>query len=189
MRASRRNAIFTVVCLLVRACPAPATEGQPAAKAIPPLELRSLNVNGQPVSIAAKKRLRLGATPRNVSFGFGAATNAARAPLRMRYKLDGVDENWREVSGDMTIAVRFTDANLDQVSEKTFRMVGETEGWTGELATSVFVHRQERMIVPAGTKSLWVAISSAGPPNTVGIYALTNLVPRRLPASKNDAPA
>src|SRR5205807_1987117 len=188
MSASRSIATFMVVCLLGRAGLAAATEAQPGAKASSPLEIRSLNVNGQPVSIAAKKRFRLGARPRNVSFGFGAATNAARAPLRMRYKLDGFDENWREIPGDMTIAVRFTDANLDQVSEKTFRMVGETEGWKGALDTSAFVHRQETMIVPPGAKSLWVAISSAGPPNTVGIYAVTNLVLTRLPAS-NEPPA
>src|SRR5207245_1726735 len=115
-------------------------------------------------------------------------TNAARIPFPIRYRLHGFDEHWREIAGAMTIAVRFTDTNLDQVSEKTFRVVGETENWRGELDTSAFVHRQETMLVPAGAKSLWVAISSAGPPNTVGIYAVTNLVLTRLPAS-NEPPA
>jgi signal transduction histidine kinase len=99
----------------------------------------------------------------------------------MRYKLDGVDENWREVPGDMTIFVRFTDANLDQVSEMSFKMVGATPGWTGDLDTSPFVHRQESIVVPPGAKGLWIVISSAGPPNSVGIYAITNLVLARLP--------
>ena len=152
------------------------------------IEIRSLTVNGQPATINGESMPRLGARPKNVTFGFGAVTNMARAPLRLRYKLDGFDSNWHEVPGEMSIFVRFTDASLDQVSESKFRVVGKTEGWTGDLDTSAFVHHEETLEVPTGAKSLWIVISSAGPPNTVGIYAITNLVLRRLPSS-NEPPS
>ena len=178
--------VFIGIYLLGQACAGIAANGPPPAKATSPLEIRSLTVNGQPVAFAAKEKLRLGATPHNVSFGFGATTNST--VLRVRYKLDGFDEDWREVPGDMTVSVRFTDANLDQVGESSFRVLGKTEGWTGELDTSPFTHRQETIVVPPGARTLWVVLSSAGPPNTVGIYAITNLVLTRLPGS-NEPPS
>ena len=33
--------------------------------------------------------------------------NSDRAPLRIRYKLDGYDDGWREVAGEMRLSVRF----------------------------------------------------------------------------------
>jgi signal transduction histidine kinase len=168
------------------ACPAQQADARREVNAVPPLEIRSLSVNGQPTPIRDGSKLRLETAPRNVIFGFGANSNATRI-LRTRYRLDGFEENWRQVSGDMSVAVRFTDTNLDQVNESTFHIVGETEGWTGNLDNSPFVHRRETLIVPPGAKSLWIAISSAGPPNTVGVYAITNLVLTRLPVS-NEPP-
>src|ERR1039457_2168413 len=147
------------------------------------LEIRSLSVNGQPTSLHTSQKLRLAPMPGNVTFGFGPATNTARALLRIRYKLDGYDENWREVAGDMSMLVRFVDGNLDPVKEIGFKVRGQTEGWTGALETSAFAHRRETVVVPPEAKSFWIAITSAGPPNTVGIYATTNLVVTRLSAS------
>jgi signal transduction histidine kinase len=80
----------------------------------------------------------------------------------------------------MSINLRFMDANLDPVGETTFRAAGQAEGWTGALDTSVFVHRSETVVVPQGAQGFWVVISSAGPPETVGIYAISNLVVTRL---------
>jgi len=173
-------ALLMVVWFSGLTCRTDAAERPQDASACPPLEIRSLSVNGQAVSVSAKSMVRLGGTPRNVSFGFGSTNNSV---LRVRYKLDGFEDNWREVPGDMTIAVRFTDEKLDQVGESLFRVAGKTEGWTGNLDTSAFVHRLEKITVPPGAKSLWVALSSAGPPNTVGIYAITNLVLTRLSSS------
>ncbi|HWX20065.1 MAG TPA: sensor histidine kinase [Candidatus Binatia bacterium] len=151
------------------------------------LEIRSLSVNGQPVSMRPGRKLRLSSAPRNVAFGFGTAANSPRAPLRLRYTLDGFEDTWREVSSDMSISFRFIDANQDPVSEKVFRAVGQTENWTGALETSAFMHRRETLVVPPGAKGLWVSVSSAGPPNAVGIYAITNLVVTRLPTDTQPA--
>lgn len=173
----------SVGCLVGGLCSGVAAEVQYGIKTDQLLEIRSLSVNGQPTSLHPGQKLRLAPMPANISFGFGPATNTARAPLRIRYKLDGYDESWREVVGDMSMLVRFIDGNLDPVKEIGFKVQGQTEGWTGALETSAFAHRRETVVVPPGAKGFWIAITSAGPPNTVGIYAITNLVVTRLAAS------
>jgi signal transduction histidine kinase len=171
---------LNAACLLGGTYLCCAVEGPAGGATNQVLEIRSLSVNGQPVPLPLNQKLRLPAAPKNVSVGFSAATNADPATLRVRYKLDGFDENWRQVAGDMGMLVRFIDANLDPVQETLFKVQGQTEGWTGSLETSAFVHRQATVIAPPGAKGLWIVLTSAGPPNTVGIYALTNLVVTRV---------
>jgi signal transduction histidine kinase len=173
----------SVGCLVGGLCSGVTAEVQHGIKTDQLLGIRSLSVNGQPTSLHTSQKLRLAPMPGNITFGFGPATNTARAPLRIRYKLDGYDESWREVAGDMSMLVRFIDGSLDPVKEIGFKVQGQTEGWTGALETSAFAHRRETVVAPPGTKGFWIAITSAGPPNTVGIYAITNLVVTRLAAS------
>jgi signal transduction histidine kinase len=175
MSSLLRIATLGFGCLLGGLSPCPAAESLTAGRTDQLLEIRSLSVNGQPIPLRPGSRPRLSPTPRNIAFGFGSA-NSPHAPLRMRFKLDGFEDNWREISSDLNISFRFIDANQDPVSEKVFRAAGQTAGWTGALDTSPFVHRRETILVPAGAKGLWVCVSSAGPPSTVGIYAITNLV-------------
>jgi signal transduction histidine kinase len=160
-----------------------AAEGAPGGRTNQVLKIGLIGVNGQPVSWRPDERLRLSSASRNIHFGFSAVTNSPRAPLRIRFKLDGFEDAWHEPSGDMPISIRFLDANRDPAAETVFHATGQTEGWTGALDTSAFVHREETLVVPPGAKSFWVAISSAGPPNAIGIYAITNLVVTRLPGS------
>lgn len=188
MNVELRFVLWVVGCLSVGVCGSKAAEGPPGGSTNPALEIRSVSVNGQPTGLAANERLRLVSSPRNVTFGFGPAGSPERAPLRLRYKLDGYEENWRQVAGDMTLSIRFIDANLDPVKEAAFRAQGQTEGWTGSLETSAFVHRRETVAVPTAATGVWIAFSSAGPPNAVGIYAITNLVITRVSGS-NQVPS
>ncbi len=153
----------------------------------PSLEIRSLSVNGQPIPLRPDQKLRLSAMAKNVTFAFGAVTNSPRAPLRLRYRLDGFEDTWHENVSDLSISFRFIDANQDPVSEKAFPAAGQTEGWTGALETSSFRHRRETVVVPPGARGLWVSVSSAGPPATVGVYAITNLAVTRLPTNGQPA--
>ena len=59
------------------------------------LEIRSVTVNNRPKPLAANG-VNLGANAENVSFAFGARTNAKEAPIRVRYKLEGYDKDWRD---------------------------------------------------------------------------------------------
>ena len=142
------------------------------------LEIRSVVVDGKPLPSRPNQRLVLPCLPRTVTFGFGAVTNVPRSRLRLRYKLDGFDEAWREVAGEMRLAVRFLDPQGDQISDVIFRVFGQTEGWSGSASTSAFVHRREIVPVPPNAQGFWVVMSSAGPPATIGMYVISNLVIR-----------
>jgi signal transduction histidine kinase len=149
----------------------------------PALEIRGLYVNGTSVPLHGPGKVRLVSGPQTVAFSFGIAANPSRSLLRLRYKLDGFEDNWREVASDQSVSFRFIDTNQEPVAETVFRTAGETPGWTGSLDTSGFVHRRETVTAPPNARGLWVAVSSAGPPNAVGIYAVSNLVVRRINSS------
>ncbi len=150
------------------------------------LEIHSLAVDGAPIPLRAGEKLRLGRQPRTAVFQFGPATNNVQGPTRIRFKLDGYEENWREYPAPMRICLRFLDGNGDQVGETEFPVVGQSRGWTGNLETAEFIHRQETVLVPAQARSCWVTMTSAGPAATVGIYAISDLTLRS--QSSADAP-
>lgn len=146
-------------------------------------EIRSVIVDGAQVSPRPDEKLRLSSHTRTVTIGFGPTTNAIPQPIRIRYRLDGYDEGWREYDGEMRVCVRFLGGTGDQVSETIFRVVGQSAGWTGNPETASFKHRRETIVVPPRATSFWVVMSSAGPPPTVGVYAITNLVVKTQPAN------
>ncbi len=150
------------------------------------LGIRSVIVDGAPVSQRPAEKLRLSPHTRAVRFVFGPTTNALLQPIRIRFKLDGYDEGWREQAGEMRMCVRFLDGTGDQVNETIFRVVGQSAGWTGNPETALFTPRRETIVVPPHATSFWVVMSSAGPPATVGVYAITNLVIKT--QSANNAP-
>ena len=140
------------------------------------LEIRSVTVNNQPKPLAANGGVNLGANAENVSFAFGARTNAKETPIRVRYKLEGYDKDWRDGLGEMVFAIRFYNAAGDQIIQKNFAATGDSPGWKGTLAASSLTHRRETIEVPAQASRLWVVITSAGPPSAVGIYVVANFV-------------
>jgi len=162
--------IFSLLACQIRAQPTPA--GTPADS----LEIRSVTVNGKPVSWRKNGDVSFGATPENISIAFAVRTNATRPPVRIRYRLDGYDSNWRDGSGDMYLTVRFYNAAGDQIALRNFRIEGESPGWNGSLEDSPLTHRRETVVAPPNASRLLVVISSAGPPSTVGVYALANLI-------------
>jgi signal transduction histidine kinase len=72
--------------------------------------------------------------------------------------------------------IRFDNQAGDQVSQKIFNVHGDSAGWTGSLENSPLSHRRETLVVPPQASRAWVVISSAGPPDSVGIYVVANLV-------------
>src|SRR5262245_47896958 len=81
------------------------------------LAVHSLTVGDKAIPLGREGTARLDSYPQNITFTFGATTNAARVPVRLRYKLEGYDTDWRENAGTMNLAVRFYDEAGDQVSQ------------------------------------------------------------------------
>jgi signal transduction histidine kinase len=135
----------------------------------------SISVNGKSLPFRGKENVNLGSFPENVVFDFVWGTNAHR-PLRLRYTLEGYENVWHESAGEMDFTVRFFNSSGDQVDQKIYGVTGESAGWTGLLKNSALRHRRETLIVPPGATRLLIVISSAGPPDTVGIYVVANLI-------------
>ena len=123
--------------------------------------------------------MRLGAFPKSASFTFGPVTNTSRLFARLRYKLEGYETNWNANGGQMRVSVSFCDGTRRKIREDSFKVGGDSLGWNGALENSTLIHRQETAVVPPGASRLWVTISSAGPPQSVGLYVVKDLVVTR----------
>ena len=143
---------------------------------LPPLRLGSVLVNGRPLSEISNESLRLPANPGSISFSYGPNPQASNAPLRFRCQLDGYEQGWHEHSVLMRMVIRFIDANQHDIGEKEFVVRGESPGWTGSFKDSPWLNRKEVVTVPAEAVHFWVVISSAGPPEAVGVFAVRKLV-------------
>jgi signal transduction histidine kinase len=152
--------------------------GQPwrATAATNTLEIQSVSVNGKLVPFRGRESVRLGPFPGNIVFNFGLATNAHPPSLRLRYLLDGYENTWHEARAEMGLTVRFYNNSGDQISQNFYPVNGESTGWTGSLKSSSLTHRRETLVVPPQATRLLVVISSAGPPDSIGIYVVANLL-------------
>jgi signal transduction histidine kinase len=144
-------------------------------KEVNQLAISSVQVNDKVIPVRLNQSLKLGAHAGDVVFRFGAA-NSDRLPNRLRYKLDGYESAWREGGGEMSFTVRFYNRTGDQVSQKVFTVTGNSAGWNESLKNSTLTHRRETVTVPPGASKLMVVISSAGPPETEGVYVVANLM-------------
>jgi len=140
------------------------------------LEIYSVGANDKDLPFQGKPEVNFGSYPENIIFRFGPGTNAVRSPLRLRYTMQGFENAWHEGGAEMGLTVRFYNNAGDQISQNIYRINGESTGWTGSLRTSSLTHRRETMVVPPQATRLLIVISSAGPPDTVGIYVVANLV-------------
>lgn len=138
--------------------------------------IRSVTVNGNPVQIRRNGSVDLGSSPKNIMFTFGPGTNSEQVPLRIRYRLEGYENDWHDYAGEMSLTIRFHNNVGDIIGGKTFGVNSESAGWNGSLITSTLIHRRETLVVPIHASKLMVVISSAGPPEAVGIYVVANLV-------------
>jgi len=164
-----RRLAFTLLCFSL-ALPLRADEATNA------LEIQSVSANGKSLSFRGKDSVGVGSSPDNVVIGFGPGANAGKPPLRLRYILEGYENSWHETKSEMALNVRFYNSSGDQISQNIYSVSGESTGWTGSLKTSSLTHRRETLVVPPQASRLLIVISSAGPPETVGIYVVANLV-------------
>jgi signal transduction histidine kinase len=93
----------------------------------------------------------------------------------VRYKLEGLDQDWTTRSEKMFFMMRFLNERGDQLSQMSFPVSGRSVGWKGSLEASDFMPRNETFSVPPDAVYLSVAMSSAGPPSLVGIFAVTEI--------------
>jgi signal transduction histidine kinase len=180
MRLSRFTTIAIGLGLQFWFSVASAAPHSPAAHTADAIEIQSVTVNGKSLLLAGKTKIHAGPAPQNITFTFGQATNSTRAPIRVRYKLEGYDNGWHEGGGEMFLMLRFYNEAGDAIGAKGFPVNGDSAGWSGDLKTSTFSHRRETVVAPPKAANFWIVMSSAGPPQTVGIYVVDHLVVSKL---------
>jgi signal transduction histidine kinase len=142
-------------------------------------ETVAVSADGKSLALMGAPSVSIPSSAGRVAFNVGIASESSEM-TRRRFQLDGVDPEWREGNGEMFVAIRFFDSKGDQVNQVSFKATGQSPGWRGKLEQSAFKHRSESIQVPARASSLWIVISSAGPPATLGILAVQGIQVSRL---------
>ena len=113
--------------------------------------------------------------PRRLTIAFGDTERLGRHPVQLRYRLDGRDDNWRDLTGVMRFQVRFVDADQRPVDGDESSVDGRSTGWTGQIETSPFQHRSKRIVVPPRAAKLMLWMISAGPQETTGVRVFESI--------------
>ncbi len=149
----------------------------------PGIGVQKLIVNGQTVAMSSGKPTKLPPQPGTVAFIYGPTDSnySGHAPLRIRYKLEGFDSDWQEKADPasphlMRVMIVFFNTNLSQVQRLEFPVIRQSPGWTGNFQTSTLQHRRETMVMPPEASSFQVTIISAGSPQTLGAYVVSDFV-------------
>ena len=100
--------------------------------------------------LAAAKPLRLSSNAHTVQFEFAQGDSQGRPTARLRYKLEGHDDVWRDLPVKMRVMVRFRGADKRAIGGNAeFYIQGESPGWRGAVETSDFHPHREQVVVPA----------------------------------------
>ncbi|SPE52218.1 putative Integral membrane sensor signal transduction histidine kinase [Verrucomicrobia bacterium] len=134
-------------------------------------------------------RLRASSTVQRMEFRFGPNPLSSNPPVRLRYRLEGFDKEWREAGGEMRLNVRFLDAAGNTVSAQDFFAKGESVGWAGAVRRSRFDRRSERVKAPERAVRMQIELFSGGPEQTVGIMVIDDLSVSMASATNGNAEA
>lgn len=145
----------------------------------------ALSVNGTPVSLQTKGVIQLPPSRQAdlfISFEPFGATKAGPAGTRLLYKLEPEDADWRDIDRQMRLSVICFGPGPDYKHTGMFEffMFGKSVGWRGTLPASSPSRGAGTFTVPAGTRSIGVALWSGGPFSTIGVLALDGLTVRKL---------
>ncbi|MDR0532680.1 MAG: histidine kinase [Verrucomicrobiales bacterium] len=95
---------------------------------------------------------------------------------RVRYRLQGVDGDWKQAEGgSATFTVCFYDQTGTRFGHKTFEVKGVSPVWDKKLVAPAFTTHREQVMVPENAERISFIISSAGSPSSVGVYAVKNI--------------
>jgi hypothetical protein len=91
--------------------------------------------------------------------------------LSVRYKLEGLDEEWNQRADTFFFRVVFFNQDGDPIETHLFPASGRSAGWRKTIEDSDFTNRSEKVPVPRDSVSMSLTMTTAGPSTLVGIYA------------------
>lgn len=100
----------------------------------------------------------------------------ARAPVvRLRSRLEGLQDEWQDHESQMWLVLRFLDAANQAVSSAAFIRRGESPGWGGMPQNSRWHQRVDEAVVPEGSARVQILLVSGGTPRTSGFWLMRRL--------------
>jgi signal transduction histidine kinase len=144
----------------------------PAAE--PSVTVETITVNGTVRQPDASGQLHLPPGPHRLEFAVRVDEGESAIPLRVRATLAGHETDWREVSGQMALVAEFLNAAGEVTGGERFPCSGVTPGYHPDWKNTLLLQRREPLLVPAGSRSLRLTLSS-GSPQTTGRLILDDL--------------
>jgi signal transduction histidine kinase len=95
--------------------------------------------------------------------------------LSVRYKLEGLDEDWSQQADTIFLRVVFFNQKGDPIQMDPFPASGRSAGWKKTIEDSDFTPRVEAASVPPEAVSMSLTMTTAGPASLVGIYAIRDM--------------
>ena len=100
----------------------------------------------------------------------------SKAPvLRLRSRLEGWQDEWRDHESQMWLVLRFLDEDNRAVSSAAFIRTGESPGWGGLPQNSQWHRRADEAVVPERCSRVQIMLVSGGTPRTTGFWVLRRL--------------
>ena len=108
----------------------------------------------------------------------GNPTTLLPAPrgTRLRYRLDGVDADWRDAPAHGRLSLIFLDAAGSTVGSSDAKMHGTSEGWRGLPETSPMKASSFSAVAPPLASHVIVNILSNGGEQPVGVMSIDDVV-------------
>jgi len=99
-----------------------------------------------------------------------------RAPVvRLRSRLEGLQDEWQDHESQMWLVLRFLDRANEAVSSAAFIRTGESPGWGGLPQNSRWHRRVDEAVVPERCARIQILLVSGGTPRTTGFWAVRRL--------------
>ena len=137
------------------------------------------DVDGKPMALQGhlaaahdQKPLRISSTARSLQFHFSSDDSEGRPAARLRYKLEGYDDTWHDLSTRMRALVHFFARDGQLVGSNEFYLEGETPGWRAKVEDAEFVPRREQTTVPERSATARVAFLSHGGEAGLGLVGI-----------------
>lgn len=201
---ARRAVAFVVACPFAAGLGSACAEASPESAALPTFEFRQINYGrrafkprlespevaaGQESTADEVRTHRYSALSlthehQSLAISFGPPDGSARYAVRLQYKLEGYDAEWRDLTrSSVHLVLKFLDANRIPVSREEFRVSGNSVGWSGVLAESKFTNRHGGAVVPPRAEWMDVWIDSGGHDETSGVWLVDDLLIRQSAAA------
>jgi signal transduction histidine kinase len=138
-------------------------------------EAAGLSANGPAATNLAYGTVRIPLIAQPLIFHIGPSPQAVGEVLRVRYRLEGWDDEWQDLDGIMWLSLRFLDADDRRISSVPLPRKGWSTGWTGDPHTSPFRKTSESVVVPPRARRVQFYLGSGGSPQTTGIWLVKGL--------------